>query len=94
MHDVDASANISGILSSAPFMSTTAAAFMATSAPDPMAIPRSACASAGASLMPSPTMATREPRFSDLPSMWRPSPPFAWKIQSGRLRARRRSLRG
>ena len=34
---------------------------MATSAPDPMAIPRSACASAGASLMPSPTMATRRP---------------------------------
>ena len=34
---------------------------MATSAPVPMAIPRSACASAGASLMPSPTIATTAP---------------------------------
>ncbi len=31
---------------------------MATSVPEPTAMPRSACASAGASLMPSPTMAT------------------------------------
>ena len=35
---------------------------MATSAPVPMAMPRSAWASAGASLMPSPTIATRRPR--------------------------------
>ena len=34
---------------------------MATSAPVPMATPRSAWASAGASLMPSPTIATTEP---------------------------------
>ncbi len=31
---------------------------LATSEPEPMAMPRSAVASAGASLMPSPTMAT------------------------------------
>ena len=31
---------------------------MATSVPVPMAMPTSACASAGASLMPSPTIAT------------------------------------
>jgi hypothetical protein len=37
------------------------AASRATSVPDPMAIPRSACASAGASLTPSPTMATTRP---------------------------------
>ena len=35
---------------------------MATSAPAPIAMPRSACASAGASLTPSPTMATTSPR--------------------------------
>ena len=34
---------------------------MATSVPVPMAMPRSAWASAGASLMPSPTMATTWP---------------------------------
>ena len=34
---------------------------MATSVPVPMAMPRSACASAGASLMPSPTIATTWP---------------------------------
>ena len=34
---------------------------MATSAPVPIATPRSARASAGASLMPSPTIATRRP---------------------------------
>jgi len=37
------------------------AAQMATSVPDPSASPRSAAASAGASLMPSPTMATWRP---------------------------------
>src|ERR1039457_2914622 len=36
-------------------------ASMAAAVPEPMAMPRSACASAGASLMPSPTMATRRP---------------------------------
>ena len=40
-------------------MSTTSALSMATSVPAPMAMPMSARASAGASLMPSPTMATR-----------------------------------
>ena len=39
-------------------MSTTSAASMATSAPAPIAIPISAAVSAGASFMPSPTMAT------------------------------------
>ena len=38
-----------------PDISTTSAASMATSVPVPMATPTSACASAGASLMPSPT---------------------------------------
>ena len=40
------------------FISTTSAASMATSAPAPMAIPISALVSAGASLMPSPTIIT------------------------------------
>ena len=40
------------------FISTTSAASMATSVPAPMAMPMSARVSAGASLMPSPTMAT------------------------------------
>ena len=40
------------------FMSTTSAASMATSVPAPMAMPVSARVRAGASLMPSPTMAT------------------------------------
>ena len=40
------------------FISTTSAASMATSAPAPMAMPVSARVRAGASLMPSPTMAT------------------------------------
>ena len=39
----------------------TSAASMATSAPVPIAMPRSAAASAGASLMPSPTIATMRP---------------------------------
>ena len=42
-------------------MSVTSEASMATSVPVPMATPRSAWASAGASLMPSPTMATTSP---------------------------------
>src|SRR6202163_1071024 len=42
-------------------MSTTAAVSMATSVPAPIAIPTSACASAGASFTPSPTMATLSP---------------------------------
>ena len=41
-----------------PDMSVMSAASMATSVPVPMAMPTSACASAGASLMPSPTIAT------------------------------------
>ena len=40
------------------FISTTSAASSATSAPAPMAMPTSARVSAGASLMPSPTIAT------------------------------------
>ena len=42
-------------------MSVMSAASMATSVPVPMAMPTSAWASAGASLMPSPTMATTLP---------------------------------
>ncbi|CVB88142.1 Uncharacterised protein [Serratia marcescens] len=38
-----------------------AAVSMAMSLPPPIAMPTSACASAGASLMPSPTIATRWP---------------------------------
>ena len=40
------------------FISTTSALSIATSVPAPMAIPTSALASAGASFMPSPTIAT------------------------------------
>ena len=42
-------------------MSTTSPASTATSVPLPIAMPTSACASAGASLTPSPTMATTAP---------------------------------
>ena len=42
-------------------MMTIPPASIATSVPLPMAIPRSACASAGASLIPSPTIATTLP---------------------------------
>ena len=44
-----------------PDISTTSAASMATSVPVPIANPTSACASAGASLIPSPTNATLSP---------------------------------
>ena len=44
-----------------PPTSVTSDDSMATSVPVPMATPRSACASAGASLMPSPTIATMWP---------------------------------
>ena len=43
------------------FISTTSAVSMATSVPEPSAIPTSACARAGASLTPSPTIATSSP---------------------------------
>ena len=43
------------------FISTTSAASIAIAVPEPIAIPTSACASAGASLMPSPTIATAPP---------------------------------
>jgi hypothetical protein len=42
-------------------MRTTSAVSTATSVPAPMAMPTSACASAGASLTPSPTIATLRP---------------------------------
>ena len=42
-------------------MTVRSAASIATSVPEPMAMPRSACASAAASLTPSPTMATVAP---------------------------------
>ena len=44
-----------------PLTSVTWALDMATSVPVPMAMPTSAAASAGASLMPSPAIATRRP---------------------------------
>ena len=46
-----------------PFTSVTPALSMATSVPVPMAMPTAAWASAGASLMPSPAIATR-PAFA------------------------------
>jgi hypothetical protein len=48
-----------------PLIRVTPALSMATSVPDPIAMPMSAAASAGASLTPSPAMATVRPcRFS------------------------------
>ena len=44
-----------------PFTSVTPALSIATSVPVPIAMPTSACASAGASLMPSPAIATMRP---------------------------------
>ncbi len=44
-----------------PLTSVTPALSIATSVPVPMAMPTSACASAGASLMPSPAIATLRP---------------------------------
>ena len=44
-----------------PLTSVTPALSIATSVPVPMAMPTSACASAGASLMPSPAIATMRP---------------------------------
>src|SRR3990167_2461619 len=49
-----------------PFTSVTWPLFMATSVPVPIATPTSALASAGASLMPSPAMATMCPSFWSL----------------------------
>ena len=48
------------------FINTISAASIATSVPAPMAIPMSALVSAGASLMPSPTIATFPPDLSCL----------------------------
>ena len=64
------------------FISTTSAASMATSAPAPIAMPRSARVRAGASLMPSPTMATR-------PCFW--SCRITASLPSGRTPATTRS---
>ena len=44
-----------------PFTSVTPADSIATSVPVPIAMPTSACASAGASLTPSPAIATTSP---------------------------------
>src|SRR5213592_2421272 len=49
--------------SRSPRISVTSDASMATSVPVPMAIPTSACASAGASLIPSPTITMCAPPF-------------------------------
>ena len=56
----------------------------ATSVPAPMAMPRSACASAGASLTPSPTIAV------NLPSAWSCLTPSA--LSSGSTSAKTRSM--
>ncbi len=48
------------------------AASIATSAPAPIAMPRSAAARAGASLIPSPTIATRRPARLELGRRWLP----------------------
>ena len=50
-----------GTSSGSDRISTISAVSMATSVPAPIAIPMSACARAGASLTPSPTIATRRP---------------------------------
>ncbi len=49
-----------------PLISTIEPAFAATSVPVPSAMPMSAAARAGASLAPSPTMATTPPLFLNL----------------------------
>ena len=77
------------------FIRTTSAASIATSVPAPIAIPMSARVSAGASLMPSPTMATL-PRFRSFritrsfpsgrtPAITSSTPacaPIAWAVRS------------
>ncbi len=47
-----------GIFRKSPLISVTGAAAIATSVPVPIAMPISACASDGASFIPSPIMAT------------------------------------
>ena len=49
-----------------PFTRVSWALFIATSVPVPIAMPTSARASAGASLMPSPAMPTRRPEALSL----------------------------
>ena len=61
---------------------------MATSVPVPMAMPRSAAASAGASLMPSPTIATTWPCVLQRARPWRPSRRAAPRRARGRCRPR------
>ena len=63
---------------------------MATSAPVPMATPTSAWASAGASLMPSPTMATRCPWAcsASMTAALSPGSTSAW-IREGSMPTRR-----
>ena len=55
---------VAGTSASRLFTSTTSAASIATSVPAPIAIPKSALVRAGASLMPSPTIATLPYFFS------------------------------
>ncbi len=51
-------------LRKSPLISTIFAVSIATSVPEPIAIPTSACANAGASLIPSPTIVTTASGFS------------------------------
>ena len=68
---------------------TTPADSMATSVPAPIAMPTSARASAGASLTPSPTIATGSPRRLQLGDLRGPCPRAAPRRTPRRCRARR-----
>ena len=71
-----------------PFTRVTGALSIATSVPVPMAIPTCAWASAGASLIPSPAIATKRP------SRWRPFTTSAfWSGSTSATTSSRRSLR-
>ena len=61
---------VAAALTVAGDISTTSALSMATSVPVPMAMPTSAAASAGASLTPSPVMATICPLFWSARTIW------------------------
>ena len=72
-----------------PLTSVTPALSIATSVPVPIAIPTSACASAGASLMPSPAIATTRPCCLQPLARPPPSAPAAPRPRPRRCRAAR-----
>ncbi len=73
----------------------TPAEAIATSVPAPIAMPTSACgrAHAGASLTPSPTIATLQALVLQLAPPWRPCPRAAHRRIPGRCPAARRPIR-